>query len=111
MAIRHSLGSDYRLYDASKDAAFHEADVAMILFCCGLDGRNVNQYTIDEILDKIGEVYPDNSAPMTDYELMAKAFKPAASCFVMKQNLTFTTFLKRAWRNLALAKLRMENVV
>lgn len=110
MAPRSSGGTNYSLYDADADASFHEAEVAIILFSCGLDGTNVSQYTIDEILDKINEVYPDTSTPLTGYEPLAKEFQPAAACFTTKQRLMFTTFLKRAWRNYSLAKLRTSNV-
>jgi hypothetical protein len=109
MAKRSVSNTQYSLYDAEADLAFYESEVAVILFACGLDGTDVSQYSIDQILDEIAKVYPDNATPFVDNQVMARLFKPGASSFSMKQQLMFTTFLKRAWRNYSLAKTRLEN--
>lgn len=109
MTERSVINGQYSLYDAQADLRFYESDISMILFACGLDGSNPSLYTIDEILDQIEIVYPDNSAPFVDNQVMGRVFKPAASSFSMKQHLMFKTFLKRSWRNYSLAKTRIEN--
>ena len=105
MSLRILESGHYSLYDASRDALYHETEIAFICYCCGLNGSNPLSYTIDEILDAITSTYPDILTPFGG----DNNFVPSSSSFLVKQHMLLAMYVKRVYRYAHLARLRTQN--
>lgn len=119
MAIRTVQNGIYRLYDQQADEEYYRSDIAAVAYMCGLDGQNVAQYTLEELIEAIKDTFPELphelvvnqslSGPEAENYNKTKFFKHAAGCYSYKNQRLLIISARRAWRMASLAAIGNDN--
>ena len=108
MPERSSEGSDYSLYSPAAEIEQVETELATILYICGLDGENPQNYTIDEVIDAIRETFSYKNQyifPVVISEPVWMAHEP----FMRRYSQMLSTVARRCFRWLRIARYVEKN--
>lgn len=108
MTERSSGGSSYSLYSATAEIEQVEIELATILYICGLDGANLQNYTIDEVIDAIRSTFNYKNEyifPVVISEPVWIAHEP----FMRRYSQMLSTVARRCFRWLRIARYVESN--
>lgn len=105
MSIRtFNPGNTNNTYDAQADVAYLEAQLFSILYSIGFSDEEIQNLTIDEIIERIREFHPYVRKQSED------DFLTASDLLLKKTNILLIMKVRRIWHRLYLAKVINSNV-